>query len=270
MRKVIPLLLLAGILPFACKKSVLDGRLSSANAQPLAQTKYLISLHGSVYSAYFQYNDSMQASYLEFNQTNYISSYFAYYTGTRLQSILSANDSLGSVKDSAYSFVYNASTGKVLKILHPNDGSYDSLGYDGLGRLSSITRFNGTPATYYEFDSLTVDINNDLLTEYKLPLTHNDVIEDFTYDTAVNPLRATNLGFALAVVGGLWEDLSAHNVTKKVYSTANPSALTPIVIETDTNVYTYGSDGLPATVTETQVNTVTGTMAYSFSYSYIL
>jgi hypothetical protein len=261
------LTLFACIFAFACTK--VPGHYFSA--APLAQKQYLASLTGTPYSAFFQYDDSLQTSYLEFNQTGYIASYFVYYSGRQAQLIASATDSLGSDKDSAYRFVYDPSTERIFKILHLTDGSYDSLGFDGLGRLGSIYRYSGSPLVFTEYDTVTFNPNNDLADEYEAPVTNNYRFTHFTYDTVANPLQATNLGYILAILnGGAWEDLSANNVTSRVISTFSAAAPTPVVIETDTDVYTYGSNGLPARVTETQVNAVTGTLAYTFTYAYVL
>ncbi len=267
MKKIVPLLLLlAAILPFACTKSLTSDHLSS-DASPVLQHKYLVGLEGSLYNGSFQYTDSLQVSALSFSQPGYISSYFVYYSGGRPQTILSSNDSLGLVRDTVFTFVYDPSMGRALKIVH--DSGYDSLGYDGLGRLSSIYRYNGIPLAFWEFDSLTVDINNDLMTEYQIPVTDNYRTLHFEYDSAANPLQASNLGFLLGVVnGGAWEDLSTHNVLTRSIHTSTLSAPAQVLVETDTNTYTYGGDGLPLSVIEKQVNMATGTLVYSFDYVY--
>ena len=263
------LTLIACILPFACTKIPVSEH--SLSTDPLVQKEYLVSLTGSPYSAYFQYDDSLQTSYLEFNQSGYIASYFVYYVGRQAQIISSGTDSLGSTRDSAYRFVYDQSTNRIFKILHLNDGSYDSLGFDGLGRIGSIYRYSGSPLVFTEYDTVTFNPAGDLADEYEAPITNNYRLVHFTYDTAANPLQTTNLGYMLAILnGGAWEDLSTHNVTSRVISTSSATAPTPVVIETDTDVYTYGSNGLPVRVTETEVNSVTGTVAYTFNYAYAL
>ena len=232
-------------------------------------------------STLFLYNDTTLRGFAqEFNYvgTPMIEGYFPVYVNGHVSALNLGSDTVGASAAMLFNFLlYTNFQIEIASNQTGNNTYYDSLGYDGSGRLAYVYEFAGDPGGSHALSSvsqLTWDANNNV-TQFLTADNVSDLSANYTYSatltytTQVNPYPKTQAALLLALSQD--EDyylyLSAHNVASAQIVEQDPGGGTT-ASESDTYTYTFDAAGNPATVSRAAtVKGVTVTTTQVFTYS---
>jgi len=185
---------------------------------------------------------------------------------------------MGSEKDAAslqqsQAIIYDAS-GRVQKLNFYSFGtskvdSYDSLGYDGNGRLSYVwfadAAGDNAPLVIYKKTALVWDANGNIGKTYDVRIvdgaeTTDTVKTSYTYDDKVN-FKSKQPEFLLMNSEGAEQSLSAHNVLTS-------ERVEPTYSLKVTNTYTYDEENYPVTIKVQEVEVSNGEEVHNSTLNY--
>lgn len=231
-------------------------------------------------STLFFYNDTTLRGFAqEFNYvgTPMIEGYFPVYVNGHVSALNLGSDTIGASAAMLFNFLlYPNYQIQIASNQTGNNTYYDSLGYDGSGRLAYIYEYAGSPSGSHALSSvsqLTWDANNDV-TQFLTADNLSDLPANYTYSvtltytTQVNPYPKTQAALLLALTqdDDYYGYLSAHNVATAQIIQQDPGGGNT-ASESDVYTYTFDTAGNPATLSKAAtVKGVTVTTTQVFTY----
>jgi len=196
----------------------------------------------------------------------------AVYENGKMTKVMASEENAASLQQ-AQTIVYDAS-GRVQKLNFyafetGKIDSYDSLGYDNNGRLSSVwfadAAGDNAPLVIFKKTALIWDANGNIAKTHDVHIvdgveTTDTVTYKYTYDNKVN-FKAQQPEFLLMDTENAEQSLSAHNVLTSERVEANYS----IKVE---NTYTYDEDNYPVTIKQHEVQVSNGTEVNHITRNY--
>jgi hypothetical protein len=267
----------------SCKKHDSTPKTNPGGGNTTGTSEFLVKVSSPEMadSTLFLYTDTTLRGFAQaFNYvgTPMIEGYFPVYVNGHVSALNLGSDTIGSSAAMLFNFLlYPNYQIEIASDQAGNNAYYDSLAYDGSGRLAYIYEYSGSPSGSRALSSvsqLTWDANNDVtqfLTADSLSALPGNFTfsATMTYDTQTNPYPKTQAAMLLALTQD--EDyylyLSAHNVLTAQLIEQEPGAGNSAT-EADTYTYTYDTAGNPVTSSKAAtVKGVTVTTTQAFTYS---